>query len=625
MVQAAGRLAALEKEVHRGCFMILLRTSTHRESKEHFITPSVFGEIVYENWLFDIPMMLDIAAVYGRANRDLAAKMLANLFKQQPSYNEDLDTAVRTIATIFTRVIDHCTASAGTETPDGMIEYATDIAVSLHALLELRPEVAVACRRHSLLSKLAELHDALMAFIGPRPPGSVRVEVREWITVLAHALFSHGYCNKMVPPPPADETGVLEVLDAMLQHPTFAADWSNLRPVHALFRKLETTDPSVDKMRLDYFRTVIDAYHTVPTESAAGPAALPVVHSGGAAGVAAAAGAPATPATTSIELQSQISAVRDLFPDLGEGFVAACLEAVGNNLEDFTNRILEDTLPPSVAKLSRDMPLGEWEARQPAAAALSVQAAPFRPSAAAAGGAAAAPAPAVASSSSAVQSRTNIFDNDEFDIFGRPGAIDLSKVSVGKKGQGNLESFLDDKTFVATRLDNYLDSQYEYEDEYDDTYDDMGGAGPTDARTEDGLPPLEPNLNRGAKSKKGGGWKATAADEDDGGIDDGGDAQEGSADDDDDGDAGEAPPRPRGFGPDAPRGGRGRARGGAGRGGGAGGRGGAAGGQDRPKVDLSKRDDKSLRARAKNEKNKAVRGNHNRAKGAAKKRNAGMV
>ena len=71
------------------------------------------------------------------------------------------------------------------------------------------------------------------------------------------------------------------------------------------------------------------------------------------------------------------------------------------------------------------------------------------------------------------------------------------------------------------------------------------------------------------------------------------------------------------FGPDKGRGGRVYGSGGGGRGGGRGGGG-------PPKVDLAQRNEKSLRARAKKDKNKATNANHNRKKGADKKARGGM-
>lgn len=55
------------------------------------------------------------------------------------------------------------------------------------------------------------------------------------------------------------------------------------------------------------------------------------------------------------ELESLLSHIRDLLPDLGDGFILACLEEYGYNSELFINNILEDNLSPSLDKLDRAM------------------------------------------------------------------------------------------------------------------------------------------------------------------------------------------------------------------------------------------------------------------------------
>lgn len=44
--------------------------------QENFITPAVFGEIIYENFLFDIPKILDLCVLFGKGNSQLLHKMI---------------------------------------------------------------------------------------------------------------------------------------------------------------------------------------------------------------------------------------------------------------------------------------------------------------------------------------------------------------------------------------------------------------------------------------------------------------------------------------------------------------------------------------------------------------------
>lgn len=47
--------------------------------QEHFFTPAVFGEIIYENFLFDIPKILDLCVLFGKGNGQLLHKMIGEL------------------------------------------------------------------------------------------------------------------------------------------------------------------------------------------------------------------------------------------------------------------------------------------------------------------------------------------------------------------------------------------------------------------------------------------------------------------------------------------------------------------------------------------------------------------
>ncbi|KAK3107045.1 hypothetical protein FSP39_005836 [Pinctada imbricata] len=89
-------------EVHRMIFFTCLRMATHKESKENFLTPKVFGEILYANFLFDVPKLFDLCVLYSEGNSQLLAKMVENIFTQQPNYTEDLRLTVPTLLQVFT-------------------------------------------------------------------------------------------------------------------------------------------------------------------------------------------------------------------------------------------------------------------------------------------------------------------------------------------------------------------------------------------------------------------------------------------------------------------------------------------------------------------------------------------
>ena len=65
--------------------------------QEHFFTPETYGDIIYEHFLFDIPKLLDLCALYGGANKALLGKMVGNVFERQPKYQDDLQTCIQSI------------------------------------------------------------------------------------------------------------------------------------------------------------------------------------------------------------------------------------------------------------------------------------------------------------------------------------------------------------------------------------------------------------------------------------------------------------------------------------------------------------------------------------------------
>jgi activating signal cointegrator complex subunit 2 len=52
-----------------------------------------------------------------------------------------------------------------------------------------------------------------------------------------------------------------------------------------------------------------------------------------------------------MHLISLISQVQEVFPDLGEGFIEACLSTYDNNIETVIDRILTESLPEHLALL----------------------------------------------------------------------------------------------------------------------------------------------------------------------------------------------------------------------------------------------------------------------------------
>ncbi|KAL9536872.1 hypothetical protein MBANPS3_012297 [Mucor bainieri] len=172
-----------------------------------------------------------------------------------------------------------------------------------------------------------------------------------------------------------------------------------------------------------------------------------------------------------VERTSKISQIHDLFPDFGDGFIEACLDANNDDVEVVIMQLLEDSLPASVSGLDRKM---ERKPLPDAATAVSELTHLESEAEAVYLEAEARENP---KEESVLKSRRNVYDNDEFDIFNRR-TVDTSKVYAGKKDKADADALLDDKSFIQSEKKNVLQRVVDmYDDDYDDTYDDINDAG----------------------------------------------------------------------------------------------------------------------------------------------------
>ncbi|XP_077869308.1 activating signal cointegrator 1 complex subunit 2-like, partial [Saccoglossus kowalevskii] len=169
------------KSVHRLVFMTFLRMSTHKESKDCYITPSAYGEMIYDNFIFDIPKLFDLCILYGGGNNAILSKMISNIFSQQPRYNDDLNDIVPMIIQIFENIKEKCGLGDISDEPQilsadnvksvftlssddfrDIIFYLSDIGMTLLAFLEIYPEASCIFHQHTFVSRLSACYETLV-------------------------------------------------------------------------------------------------------------------------------------------------------------------------------------------------------------------------------------------------------------------------------------------------------------------------------------------------------------------------------------------------------------------------------------------------------------------------------
>ncbi|VFV22113.1 Hypothetical predicted protein [Lynx pardinus] len=525
-VAPAPEVVDMQKRLHRSVFLTFLRMSTHKESKDHFISPSAFGEILYNNFLFDIPKILDLCVLFGKGNSPLLQKMIGNIFIQQPSYYNDLDETMPTILQVFSNILQHCGlqgdgASAtpqkleerGRLTPSDMpllelkdiVLYLCDTCTTLWAFLDIFPLACQTFQKHDFCYRLASFYEIaipeLESAIKKRRLEDSKLLGDLWQR-LSHSRkklleIFHILMNQICLLPVLENScdniqgfieEFLQIFSSLLQEKRFLRDYDTLFPVADDVSLLQQASAVLDETRTAYILQAVEsAWEGVDRRKATDAKDPPVAEdpNGVIAMVEPVSGpfshlenseeeecmgaaAPLGPPVCGVELDSLISQVKDLLPDLGEGFILACLEHYSYNPEQVINNILEERLAPALSQLDRSLD------RQ------------VKPD----------PTPLLTS-------RHNVFQNDEFDVFSRD-TVDLSRVHKGRRKEENTRSLLNDKREVVAQRQRY--EQYsvvveevplqpgeglpyrgdDYEDEYDDTYDG-NQVGANDADSDDEL------------------------------------------------------------------------------------------------------------------------------------------
>uniref|UniRef100_A0A8C5ZTB1 Activating signal cointegrator 1 complex subunit 2 n=1 Tax=Marmota marmota marmota TaxID=9994 RepID=A0A8C5ZTB1_MARMA len=418
-------VADMQKHLHRSVFLTFLRMSTHKESKDHFFSPSVFGEILYNNFLFDIPKILDLCVLFGKGNSLLLQKMIGNIFTQQPSYYNDLDETMPTILQVFSNILQHCglQGEGASTTPQKLEEksrltpsdmpllelkdivlYLCDTCTTLWAFLDIFPLACQTFQKHDFCYRLASFYEVAI----PETESAIkkrRLEDCKLLSDLWQRLSHskkklmevfHIILNQICLLPILESScdnvqgfieEFLQIFSSLLQEKRFLRDYDALFPVAEDISLLQQASSVLDETRTAYILQAVEsAWEGVDRRKAMNTKDPSVAEdpNGDSNGVTVTAeaisqtpshpenseeaecmGAAAAPgpAVCGVELDSLISQVKDLLPDLGEGFILACLEHYSYDPEQVINNILEERLAPALSQLDRSLDRKEGNTR----------------------------------------------------------------------------------------------------------------------------------------------------------------------------------------------------------------------------------------------------------------------
>ena len=472
--------------LHR-LFLVHVRLCTHKESASDFFSPEHWGAMLYEKFLLELPRILDMCVLFSSCNRAITSKMIGNVFRHQPQYNNDLVECVMTImAALDAATEQHMLLSISQPSADtlepltDLTSYCVDISVTLASLVSILPASASVMHNTGLDVRLASYYTSVVTPLanlvtkyqaaGVMSDGEAECHVTR-VSITRHNIVTcirEIICQMcFVDNIPAAERleSFFTVMSSFMSEISFLTDYNELFSIRAEFELFENEDIVVDSVRkayiLDMFNSTqsssfmasndIQKPEVAPTSSLASGSQHDLEMLGACASV---------PRPSAVEVSSLVTGVRDLLPHLGEGYVERVLVEFGFKVDETINALLEGNLPKHLQDL--DPSLAKEIPKEPE------------------------PEPVMRS----------IYDGDEFDVFSRDN-VDISKVHRGKKNKTtDAKKLLEDKRDVMKMKDKFdrlgivedievievlkkserepqPGNEYEYDDEYDDTYDDV--------------------------------------------------------------------------------------------------------------------------------------------------------
>ncbi|XP_010538144.1 PREDICTED: activating signal cointegrator 1 complex subunit 2-like [Tarenaya hassleriana] len=512
-----------ELELSRRVFMILYRISSNRDPgcrAADSLSQKDHGVLLQDKKLLDLPKLLDICAIYGHENVELTKSLIENAMEAQPWIPESLNIMLSHFLGILHTMYHRCTSSLETLLSSGnsedqgsrrlrtdlleVMDFINDGVVSLDGYISVHKPAAfiLACPvetsygNDELLSSILRLHDSLLPSVhrgfqllfkdGEHASLSdltmslkmlsTRIVNFCWkildICYLSDEMFNQGTSipavTKMFPSSVEDPMIRADILMQTFRE-IGGVSQQMLENKNRLLQKIERNYRVMDRLvglqnagwismedeQFQYLSMITS--HSSQTTSVKDQHLL--------SAQVANTNSKQLVDEDAVVMQSKISQIKDLFPDYGNGFLAACLEAYNQNPEEIIQRILEGTLHEDLKRLDTSL---ETMPQPKSASTISSQdkgkgklvesddiitsSVPYKEQAIIKG-----PSPHAASSASSASS-----------------TMTMGRFIRKAKDDAPNHAILDARNENDKAKDAALLAEYEYEDEYDDSFDDLG-------------------------------------------------------------------------------------------------------------------------------------------------------
>ncbi|KAM6581756.1 hypothetical protein CsatA_005530 [Cannabis sativa] len=506
-----------EYDLSRRVFMVFYRISSNRDPGARAadsLSVKDHGVLLQEKKLLDLPMLLDICALYGHENEELTRVLVRNALNAQPIIHENLASVVSQFLSITHTMHQRYSTSLEVLFSSGshgdlgssrlhvdmqeVMDFINDAIVSMDAFvgaykpaaLFFSNPVEISDGNEELLCTLAKLHDSFLPSLQrgfhvllTSKEDQMMSSINVGLKLLATRIIKFGWklldicylsdevfednlpvqaATKMFPAnieDPVIRADILiqtfrEIATVSVSSPENQSRETFLQHIEKNFNimsKLENLQETgwifVDNEQLEYLSGIFMSSKKATEKE------LPTMQN------------PGTSTKVQMDedaaiMESKISQIKDLFPDYGKGFLAACLEAYNQNPEEVIQRVLEGTLHDDLRNMDT-----------------SLETMPIPKAAATVVGKNDKGKGKLVESVPVSSPNPNLIPGER--VQQRESSSVSSSSTHGRfvrKSNANVldSSTLDDKNQMDSLRTAALISQYEYDDEYDDSFDDLG-------------------------------------------------------------------------------------------------------------------------------------------------------
>lgn len=128
------------------------------------MTKEQLANLLYDKFLFTVPMIFDLLAIYGVENAQIVHRLLDTVLKIQPKYKDDLKEGLNFLATTFNTIQDKVNEN-NPDNYDDLTLFILDCSYTIHTLIVVLPEAIDICRELQIEQKITRFYDEAIPFL----------------------------------------------------------------------------------------------------------------------------------------------------------------------------------------------------------------------------------------------------------------------------------------------------------------------------------------------------------------------------------------------------------------------------------------------------------------------------